>query len=228
MRRRSPGDPPTLLLGVPEVLIVGLTGGIGVGKSTVTSLLEQRGAAVIDVDGLGRDVISPAGSAVEAVVQRFGESVRAPDGGIDRAALAGIVFGNEEELTALTAISHPAINALLDERVDGFLEDTTERDLLVVYDMAVLVESSLGQGTRHPYELVVTVEAPLDVRLVRLEGRGVSQEDARARIDSQVTDDERRAVAQFIIGNGGGLDELQTAVDELWGELQRLHAAKYD
>lgn len=212
---------------VAPVLIVGLTGGIGVGKSTVASLLQRQGAIVIDVDGLGREVISPGGGAVDSVVERFGPDVRGDDGGIDRGALAGIVFGSPDELKALEAISHPAINDLLDERVDALGGTQSADGPVVVFDMAVLVESSLGFGTRHPYELVVTVEAPLDVRLDRLEERGTTREDAAARMESQATDDERRAVAQFIIGNGGGLEDLESAVEELWGELQRLHAVKY-
>ena len=103
------------------MLIVGLTGGIGVGKSTVAGLLQRRGAVVVDVDGLGREVISPGGLAVEPVIARFGESVRGTDGGIDRAALASIVFGDEEQLQALNGISHPAINERLDQEVDAAL-----------------------------------------------------------------------------------------------------------
>ncbi len=209
------------------MLIVGLTGGIGVGKSTVTKLLAARGAVTVDVDALGRAVIAPGGGAVDAVVERFGSSVRGDDGGIDRAALAGIVFGDEENLAALNALSHPAINEMLDAAVDDAVaatEDSTR--LIVVFDMAVLVESTLGQDTRHPYEVVVSVEAPLPIRLDRLEGRGMSREDATARIDSQVTDDERRAVAQFIVGNGGDLDALADAVDELWSQLVELNAQR--
>ena len=98
--------------------------------------------------------------------------------------------------------------------------------LIVVLDMAVLVESTRGQDTRHPYEVVVTVEAPLTVRLDRLEGRGMNRDDATARIESQVTDDERRAVAQFVVGNGGDLDALEGVVDELWNQLVELNAER--
>ena len=211
------------------MLVVGLTGGIGVGKSTVAGLLADRGAAVVDVDGLGRDVIAPGGRAVEAVVARFGEEVRASDGGIDRAALAGIVFGDEEQLAALNDISHPAIDELLDERVETLVPDgDDDRDTIVVFDMAVLVESTLGMQTRFPYELVVTVEAPMDVRLDRIEERGMSREDAAARIESQASDEDRRAVSQFILGNGGDMAALEEAVQGLWDELGRLHSAKYD
>lgn len=208
------------------VLIVGLTGGIGVGKSTVTQLLAERGAVTVDVDGLGRQVIAPGGGAVEEVVRRFGEEVRGSDGGIDRPALASIVFGDEENLAALNAISHPAINELLDAAVDEVLAVAEPAGLIVVFDMAVLVESTLGQDTRHPYEVVVTVEAPLTVRLDRLEGRGMNRDDATARIESQVTDDERRAVAQFVVGNGGDLAALEGVVDELWSQLVALNAER--
>jgi dephospho-CoA kinase len=209
------------------MLVVGLTGGIGVGKSTVAGLLGERGAAVVDVDGLGREIIAPGGRAVDAVVDRFGPQVRAADGGVDRAALAGIVFGSEEELAALNAISHPAINELLDERVDALIAEHDERELVVIFDMAVLVESTLGQDTRHPYEVVVTVEAPMDIRLDRLELRGTPRDDARARIESQATDEQRRAVSQFVVANGGDLESLEAAVDELWTELRRLNDARH-
>ena len=149
--------------------------------------------------------------------------MRGADGGIDRAELASIVFGDADQLQALNDISHPAINDLLDQRVDRLSADGVD---IVVFDMAVLVESRLGFGTRHPYEVVVVVETPMDVRLPRLVERGMTRDEAQARIDSQASDEERRAVAQFLVGNGGDLDALNVAVDELWGELQRLHRAK--
>jgi dephospho-CoA kinase len=145
------------------------------------------------------------------------------NGGIDRAALASIVFDDEEQLTALEEISHPAINELLDRCVETIREPNT----IVVYDMAVLVESRLGYANTHPYEVVVVVEAPMPDRLNRLEThRGVSREDALARIESQASDEERRSVAQFVIANGGDLVSLAAAVDELWNELERLLASK--
>jgi dephospho-CoA kinase len=205
------------------MLIVGVTGGMGAGKSTVAEFLSTLGAEVIDVDALGRQIIEPGGAAVSSVVARFGDSVSGSDGGIDRAALASIVFDDEEQLTALEEISHPAINALLDRRV----ETIREPNAIVVYDMAVLVESRLGYANTHPYEVVVVVEAPMPDRLNRLEAhRGVSREDALARIESQASDEERRSVAQFVIANGGDLVSLAAAVDELWNELERLLASK--
>jgi len=202
------------------VLIVGLTGGIGAGKSTVAQLLASHGAAVVDVDALGREIVAPDGSAVEPVLERFGGHLAHPDGGIDRAALAAIVFNDPDELAALNAISHPAINELLDERV-GAIADTGATDV-VVLDMAVLVESTLGRDTAFPYEVVVTVEAPPDVRMERLIQRGMSTDDAKARLGSQATDDQRRDVANFVIHNGGGPDELAGATVQLWDALRRL------
>ena len=205
------------------MLVVGLTGGMGVGKSTVGGLLSNLGAEVIDVDALGRKILEPEGLAVSAVVERFGPSVLGTDGGINRAALAEIVFGEAEQLAALEEISHPAINQMLDRAVDSL----EKPEAIVVYDMAVLVESRLGYDTKHPYEVVVVVEAPMAGRLERLQQqRGVEPEDALARIESQASDEERRAVAQFLIANGGDLAALSDATAELWGQLERLLVSK--
>lgn len=205
------------------MLIVGLTGGMGVGKSTVAGFLSDLGAEVIDVDALGRQILEPGGLAVSSIIDRFGPTVLSENGGIDRPALASIVFGDEDQLTALEEISHPAINELLDKAVDGI----ENPDSVVVYDMAVLVESRLGYETKHPYEIVVVVEAPMQDRLDRLQDqRGIKPEDALARIESQASDEERRAVAQFIIANGGDLEALTEATAELWSELQQLLASK--
>ena len=203
------------------MLIIGLTGGIGVGKTTVCSLLANRGAQIIDVDELGRQIIRPGGIAVDTLIAHFGKSVSDNQGGIDRPALASIVFEDEEQLAALNAISHPFINELLDERVEESSEDS-----IIIFDMAVLVESSLGYGNRNPYEIVVTVEAPMKVRIERLEQRGLSAQDANSRIESQASDEDRRAVSQFIITNGGDMNELEVAVDELWVALQKLYLEK--
>ena len=205
------------------MLVVGLTGGMGVGKSTVGGLLSNLGAEVIDVDALGRKILEPEGLAVSAVVERFGPSVLGTDGGINRAALAEIVFGEAEQLAALEEISHPAINQMLDRAVDSL----EKPEAIVVYDMAVLVEGRLGYDTKHPYEVVVVVEAPMADRLERLQQqRGVEPEDALARIESQASDEERRAVAQFLIANGGDLAALSDATAELWGQLERLLVSK--
>jgi dephospho-CoA kinase len=151
------------------------------------------------------------------VVRRFGEDLHDQAGGIDRARLAAIVFADPDALADLNAISHPLINAQLDA-----LAAAAPPDSIVVYDMAVLVESSLGTGIEHGYELVVNVEAPEAVRIARLAGRGVPADEARRRIGSQASDEERRAVAQFVVANGGDLETLRHVVGELWATLQRL------
>ena len=206
------------------MLIVGLTGGMGVGKSTVAGLLSELGAEIIDVDALGRKILEPGGLAVPAVIERFGANVAGTDGGINRAALAEIVFGDEDHLPALEELSHPAINELMDQTVDAL----EAADAIVIYDMAVLVESRLGYATKYPYEVVVVVEAPMAERLERLRSqRGIEQDDALARIESQASDEQRRAVAQFIIANGGDLAALRDATNQLWGQLEKLLASKH-
>jgi dephospho-CoA kinase len=195
------------------VLVIGLTGGIGAGKSTVARLLAKHGAQVIDVDALGRNVLERDGGAYDAVVGRFGRGILAEDGRIDRAALAAVVFGDDQALADLTAISHPAINALLAQRLAACEGQGVG---VVVLDMAVLVESQLGRGL---YDTVVVVEAPWELRLARLRGRGLSEPDARARRDAQATDAERRAVADHVVVNDDGMHELAAHVDRLWQRL---------
>ena len=192
-------------------LVVGVTGGIGVGKTTVATMLADRGAVVVDCDALGRQVIERGGRAFDAVVERFGVGILGEDGEIDRAALARIVFEDPGALEDLNAISHPAIDA----EIAGHIAEAPD-DALVVLDMAVLVESTLGKGQ---YELVVVVEAALDVRLERLAARGMTRDDALARIKSQATDEERRAVGDLFVRNDGDFSELSTEVDHVWTEL---------
>jgi dephospho-CoA kinase len=193
-------------------LIVGLTGGIGVGKSTVAALLGQRGADVIDVDALGRDVLEPSGGAYEGVVKTFGESILADDRTIDRAKLAEQVFGGDGRLADLEAISHPAINARIEELVSRVPAGRT-----VILDLAVLAESMLGyRGDTPIYQRVVVVEAPTAVRIPRLIERGMTEEAARARMASQASDDERRRLADLVIGNEGSIDVLSERIDALW------------
>lgn len=193
--------------------IIGLTGGIGAGKSTVAAMLAARGARVIDVDALGRAVIAPGGRAEAAVLARFGPGVRAADGSIDRAALARRVFTDPAELQALEDISHPAINEELDLALDRLAGAP-----VVVLDMAVLLGSRLGRGlaSGRGYSTVVVVEAPIDVRIARLVGqRGMSVADATARLAAQPTDADRRAVADHVVVNDGDLAALERAIDAL-------------
>lgn len=184
------------------VLVVGLTGGIGAGKSTLAASLAGRGAQVVDVDAVGRAVIAPGGSAEGEVRSRFGTT--------DRARLAEIVFSDPSARAALEAISWPAIDAELRRAVDGSSAE------VLVLDMAVLAQGNLGKGL---YEVVVTVEAPKEVRLRRLVARGMSADDARARMAAQVSEQRRRALADHVIDNGGALDALEQQAQRLWEAL---------
>lgn len=199
------------------MLVIGLTGGIGSGKSTVAALLREKGATVIDVDALGREVIARGGRAEAEVIAEFGPEIADALGHIDRAGLARVVFGQPAALARLTAISHPAINAELADRLDAVQGDEGSAESVVVLDMAVLVESNLGRGDpEHSYTKVVVVEAPPELRVQRAVARGMQADDVRARIASQATDDERRAVADAMIINDGDLATLAQRVDELW------------
>ena len=203
--------------------IVGLTGGIGVGKSTVARLLQDRGAHVIDVDIVCREVIEPGGSAHQATIDRFGPHLVGADGRLDRAALGKVVFGDPTALADLTALSHPAANGVMAAEVARQAPGT-----VVVLDMAVLVEyPALGHWPAQAqggtgYDTVVVVEAPLQTRLKRLmEQRGMDPEDARSRIAAQASSEQRRLIADHIVDNGGDLQALRPEVDALWKKLNR-------
>ncbi|MCZ7531191.1 MAG: dephospho-CoA kinase [Acidimicrobiia bacterium] len=190
---------------------VGLTGGMGSGKSTVADLLARRGAVVIDADQLAREVVEPGRPAFDAVVERFGDRVVGPDGALDRPALAARVFEDDAARADLEAITHPAIGEALLERVAA-----VPPDAVIVMDVPLLVE----KGHRS-YDLVLVVEAPLAERLDRLETRGVARSDAEARMATQATDEERRAVADILIDNSGGTAELDAEVDRAWAAILR-------
>ena len=173
---------------------------------------------VIDVDAIGRDVLAPGGRAVGGVIDAFGEAILDEHGHIDRGRVAAEVFGRPDRLAALEAVSHPAINAELDSRLQRLAEEGEVG--VVVLDMAVLTESGLGQlESGRGYTKVVVVEAPVEVRLPRLFERGLTEEQARARMASQATDEERRAIADYVIVNDGSAEELAAAVDEVWTAL---------
>ena len=197
---------------VPAVFVVGLTGGIGSGKTTVATMLAARGAHVVDCDALGRLVAEPTGRAYPAIVARFGPGVVASDGRIDRPALAAIVFNDARSLADLNAITHPAIDAEILARLRELPDDA-----IVVLDMAVLTESTLGAGI---YEHVVVVEADPEGRVARLLGRGLTETDARARMASQASDAQRRAIADVVVRNSGDLAELEREVSALWSTLR--------
>ena len=200
------------------MLVVGLTGGIGAGKSTAAARFAELGAAVIDVDAIGREVLAPGGRAERGVIDAFGPGITDDNGDIVRSKVAAEVFGRPDRLAVLEAISHPAINAELEIQLRG-LADRGEVQV-VVLDMAVLTESRLGQlESGRGYTQVVVVEAPEAVRLPRLIERGLTEEQARARMASQATDAQRRAIADHVIVNDGPPEELAAAVDQVWAEL---------
>jgi dephospho-CoA kinase len=202
------------------VLIVGLTGGIGAGKSTVARLLAQRGALIIDVDELGRRVLAPGGRAEARVAEEFGSAVLNDDLSIDRAALAKAVFSDGEALARLTSISHPAIN---DELVEELRRLPPKS--IVVLDMAVLTESILGQVEEpYRYRYVVTVEADPSRREDRAVARGSDRDDVRRRMAHQADEATRRAHADVVITNDGSAEDLATQVDQLWDWLLTLDA----
>lgn len=191
---------------------VGLTGGIGSGKSTVSALLADRGAVVIDYDLLAREAVEVGTPALARIVERFGPGVLRPDGALDRPALGAIVFGDDEARRDLEAITHPAIGELAWAR-----DEAAPAGSIVVHDHPLLVETGLA-GLM---DFVVVVDLPEETqldRLVRL--RGMSPEDARARIAAQASRDDRRAAADVVIDNSGTPADLAAAVDALWARLR--------
>lgn len=194
------------------MLMVGLTGGIGSGKSTVARMLTERGAVVVDADAIAREVVEPGTPALEKLVERFGADILHPDGSLDRGELAAQAFVTEEAKKDLEAITHPAIG-------EEFLRQVAAAgdDKVVVHDVPLLVESRRGLE----YAAVIVVEAPTELRLERLAARGIAREDAQRRMSMQAGDDERRAVATWVLDNSGDLDHLEAQVEKVWAELQQ-------
>lgn len=192
------------------VQMIGLTGGIGSGKSTVAGLLVAKGAVVVDADAIARQVVEPGSPVLVKLAERFGADVVGPDGRLDRAELASRAFVDTESREALDAITHPAIGEEFLRQVAAAPEGA-----VVVHDVPLLVES------KNPaqYRGVIVVEAPREVRLARLEARGVARADAEARMAQQATDEQRRAIATWVIDNAGDLDTLRTQVEAVWPAL---------
>jgi dephospho-CoA kinase len=189
---------------------IGLTGGIGSGKSTAAARFASLGAVVIDADELAREVVAVGTPGLARLVERFGAQVLRPDGSLDRPALGQRVFGDDAALADLNAIVHP----LVAER-SAELMAAAGPDAVVVYDVPLLVENDLAGG----FDAVVVVEAPLELRLKRLAGRGLDEATARARIARQASDEQRRAVATVVLDNSSSRADLERQVKAAWRQL---------
>ncbi|MFH9470076.1 dephospho-CoA kinase [Streptomyces clavifer] len=199
------------------MLKVGLTGGIGAGKSEVSRLLVSYGAVLVDADRIAREVVEPGTPGLASVIETFGPGILAADGTLDRPALGAIVFADPARLAALNALVHPLVGARSAE-----LEKAAGPDAVVVHDVPLLTENGLAPL----YDLVVVVDASPETqldRLVRL--RGMTEADARARMAAQATREERLAVADLVVDNDGPREDLEPQVRKVWSELTERAAA---
>ena len=197
------------------MLLVGLTGGIGAGKSTVSAMLAERGAVVVDADQIARDLQQPGSPVLDAMAERFGHDILRSDGSLDRAAVAAIVFGDTDEanraLADLNGIVHPAMQ----DEIGRQIEAQRHTDRIVVLDFPLL-----GENPRHDIAATIVVDIDPEVAVRRLvEFRGMDETDARNRIASQISRDERLASATHVIDNSGDELALRRQVDELWRQL---------
>jgi dephospho-CoA kinase len=194
------------------MLLLGLTGGIGSGKSTVSAEFARRGAIVIDADLVVRELQSPGGAVLAAMVEHFGDTILAADGTLNRQAVADIVFNDPEQLKALNAIVHPKVG----EEIDGRIEAQRESDNVVILDVPLLVESKAYET-----EGIIVVDTDPEIAVQRLvEFRGFNADDARARMKLQATREERRAVAAFIVPNDGTQEDLMAHIDQCWNWIE--------
>ncbi|WP_067200484.1 dephospho-CoA kinase [Microbacterium sp. XT11] len=195
--------------------LIALTGGIASGKSTIARRLAEHGAVVVDADQIVRDVQAPGSPVLARIAEEFGGDVLTSTGELDRAALGALVFGDAERLAALNAIVHPAVRAESQRRFD----DAFARDpqAVVVYDVPLLVEARVDD----PWDLVVVAHAPASDRLRRLVSlRGMDAAAAQARIDAQVSDDRRLAIADVVIDTGGSIEHTREQTDALWERVR--------
>ena len=199
------------------MILVGLTGGIGAGKSTVSAMLAERGAIIVDADQIARDLQSPGSPVLDSMAERFGEHIIRDDGSLDRTAVAAIVFNDDAALKDLNGIVHPAMQSEIQRQID----EHRSTDRVVVLDFPLL-----GENPRKGLAATIVVDIPVDVAVRRLvDQRGMDEAAARARINSQISRDERLATATHVIDNGGDLDSLTAQVDELWQQLLELPPA---
>lgn len=191
--------------------LLALTGGIASGKSTIAARLAEHGAIIVDADQIVRDVQSPGSPVLDAIAEEFGQVLILKDGSLDRAALGSIVFGDPQALEKLNAIVHPVVRKESVRQFEAAL--TKDPGAIVVYDVPLLQKAQ----DVVPWDLIVVADAPASVREQRLvEFRGMSLDEARARIAAQISDDERRAVADVVIDTSGSLAETLAQTDELW------------
>lgn len=194
--------------------LIGLTGGIGAGKSTVSARLRDRGAVIVDADAITKDLQRPGTDVFAAMVAHFGDRILATDGTLDRQGLAAIVFNDADELKALNAIVHPAVGVEILRQ----MEERTTTDDVVVLDIPLLVE-----GGRYKVGGVLVIDTPVDVAVERLvDQRGFDEADARARVANQVSREERRAKADFVVDNGGSAPDLDEQIDKAWAWILSL------
>lgn len=194
--------------------LIALTGGIASGKSTIAQRLAEHGAVVVDADQIVRDVQSPGSPVLARIAETFGSAVIAADGSLDRAALGAKVFGDPDLLAQLNAIVHPAVRAESQRRFDAAV--AADPDAVVVYDVPLLVEARVDD----PWDVIVVAHAPAAVRHRRLvELRGMDERAAQERIDAQVSDDRRLAIADVVIDTSGTIDRTREQTDALWEQL---------
>ncbi|HEX7167529.1 MAG TPA: dephospho-CoA kinase [Acidimicrobiales bacterium] len=201
------------------MLLVGLTGGIGSGKSTVSAWLAGRGAVIVDADAIVREVQANGGRAYDGIVERFGPSVVLPDGELDRPALAALVFADAEARAELGRLTYPHVGAVMAERVAALAGS----DEVVVLDVPLLAERG-----KDAYGVagVIVVDCPVDEAVRRLVAyRGFTEEDARARVAAQVSRDERLAMADFVVDNSGPPEALEAEMTRCWAWIERLRSA---
>lgn len=190
---------------------IGLTGGIGSGKSTVASMLAAKGAVIIDADQIAREVVEPGQPALDEIVAVFGPGVLRDDGTLNRGELARLAFADKDQTKRLNAIMHPRISAESAARISA-----APAGSIVVYDMPLLVETKQDSAVDH----VIVVDVPVETQRERAIGRGLEAEDVDRRIEAQATRQQRLAVAHTVIDNSGSIEKTQAQVDSLWASLQ--------
>lgn len=201
------------------MMLIGLTGGIGAGKSTIAKRFAELGAHVVDADVMARRAVDPGSPALAAIEARFGRDVIGADGSLNRPALGAIVFSDDNARRDLEAIVHPAVHALTSAEFDRIKHDSP--DTVIVYDVPLLVEAR----NRYDFDRVIVAHAPAETRIQRLVSlRGMTEEEARKRVAAQASDEERLHVADDVVDTGGTLEHTIEQVDAIWASLRQSHA----